>query len=174
VPLLERQAALGTEAQRIRRDEIIEEMEAGLSGYMRPLGIEAAAGFEETAALFQMVLRLSEEVGLRYKARFDCPRPPAIEPRIRSFIDVPPHGSYPSNHSFQSYSIAHVFARIVPEHPGIAELFRAARRIAENREWAGLHFASDTAAGRLLARMMTPVYEVVLEDQMRRAQAEWF
>jgi membrane-associated phospholipid phosphatase len=85
----------------------------------------------------------------------------------------PPHASYPSNHSFQSYSVAFVFSRILPEHPGITELFLSARRIAENREWAGVHYPSDSKAGHDLARMFLPVLETVCAEQMLAAQAEW-
>lgn len=124
-------------------------------------------------ALFLILARLCEEIGLRYKDRFDAPRPSTVNPRLRTFVPVPVHPSYPSNHAFLSYAIAFVFARVAPEHPGIAELFLSARRIAENREWAGLHYAQDTAAGRALAQMMTPIFEVVLEDQMLAAREEW-
>ena len=108
-----------------------------------------------------------------YKDRFGVARPNQVEPRIRPFIAVPSHNSYPSNHSFQSFSVAFVFSRILPEHPASVELFRSARRIAENREWAGLHYASDTRCGHDLARMILPVLEIVCERQMLAAQREW-
>jgi hypothetical protein len=61
----------------------------------------------------------------------------------------------------------------VPEHPASSELFRSARRIAENREWAGIHYASDTKAGHDLARMFLPTLEFVCRRQMLAAQDEW-
>ena len=69
--------------------------------------------------------------------------------------------------------MAYVFSRAVPEHPGVPALFRSAQRVAENRESAGIHYPSDTRAGRQLARMFTPVLEVVLQEQMLRAREEW-
>ena len=62
---------------------------------------------------------------------------------------------------------------MLPEHPGSAELFHSARRIAENREWAGVHYASDSRAGYELARMIAPVLEKVLRKQMLAAYQEW-
>lgn len=171
VTLMDRLVKL--EAQPARKEEIVRQASLDIRDYLRPLGVDGLGGFEQTTVLFAMIARLCEEVGLVYKARFDVPRPSVVEPRLRTFLANPPHASYPSNHSFQSFTIAYVFSRVLPEHPGVAALFRVSRRIAENREWAGIHYPSDTAAGRQLARMITPVLEVVLQDQMQRAQAEW-
>ena len=69
--------------------------------------------------------------------------------------------------------MANVFQRIVPEHPGISALFHRARRVAENREWAGLHYASDTEAGHELAARIAPYLVEALDGAMRDAQREW-
>ena len=153
--------------------EILRQRDLDLSDYFRPLGFAESGGFGQTSLLFLIIARLCEEVGLRYKARYDVPRPSVTAPQLRPFLENPKHASYPSNHAFQSFSIAYVFSRVAPEHPGVSELFRAAQRVAENREWAGIHYASDTRAGKALARMFTPVLEVVLEEQMLLARAEW-
>jgi membrane-associated phospholipid phosphatase len=125
-------------------------------------------------SLVLLVLLLCDEIGLLYKARFDAPRPNMTEPRLRPSLPNPAHASYPSNHAFQSFAVAFVISRIIPEHPASSELFNRARRVAENREWAGLHYAADTQAGHDLARMVMPVLEVVCRDQMLAAQREWF
>ena len=157
----------------IRREEILIEAELELSRYLRPYGIETHGGYDATIALMLTVLALTDEIGLYYKARWNVPRPNQVEPRLRPFLPAPAHASYPSNHAFQSFAVAFVMSRIIPEHPGSSELFQSARRIAENREWAGVHYACDTAAGHSLARMILPVLEKVLERQMLAAQAEW-
>lgn len=156
-----------------RLNEIVTESTMDLSAYLRPLGIEEQGGYEATAGLVLLVLLICDEIGLRYKERFAAARPNMAEPRLRPFLANPAHASYPSNHSFQSFAVAFVFSRIVPEHPASSELFNSARRVAENREWAGLHYRSDTTAGHDLARMMMPVLEVVCKDQMLAAQKEW-
>jgi membrane-associated phospholipid phosphatase len=67
---------------------------------------------------------------------------------------VPGHAAYPSGHATQAFLIAHSLAAIFPakSKPGIDLALQAlAARIARNREIAGLHYASDTAAGIELA-----------------------
>ncbi|MCG5479714.1 phosphatase PAP2 family protein [Sinorhizobium alkalisoli] len=144
-----------------------------LSAYLRPLGIEEKDGYDATVGLLLLVLLICDEIGMRYKERFAAARPNITDPRLRPYLPNPAHASYPSNHSFQSFAIAFVISRVIPEHPASSELFKSARRIAENREWAGLHYRSDSDAGHDLARMLMPILEVVCEEQMLAAQKEW-
>lgn len=173
IEMLRKQVLLHGPTEAMRREEITTQSQLELSAYLRPLGIESASGYEATVALVYLVCLLCDEIGLRYKNRFNAPRPNKVEPRLRPFLPNPPHSSYPSNHSFQSFAVAFVLSRIIPEHPASSELFLRARRVAENREWAGVHYASDTRAGHDLARMLMPVLEVVCRDQMLAAQKEW-
>ena len=171
--LLEKQYLLSLPQSAGRRDEILREARLELSGYLRPFGIESHGGYDATIALMLTVMALTDEIGLYYKARWNVPRPNQVEPRLRPFLAAPAHASYPSNHAFQSFSVAFIMSRVLPEHPGSGQLFLSARRIAENREWAGVHYACDTQAGHALARMLLPVLEEVLEDNMLAARAEW-
>lgn len=171
--LLIKQALRKTEPESHRVDEILREANLELSGYLRPLGIEGFSGFDATEQLFYLIIALTDEIGLHYKDRYNVVRPNQIEPRLNPLLPNPPHQSYPSNHALQSFSVAFIFSRILPEHPASSELMNSARRIAENREWAGLHYKSDTEAGYQLARMLTPCLEHVCEDQMLAALAEW-
>lgn len=173
VELLRKQALLSMPAYAGRRDEILTEAELELSRYLRPYGIETHGGYDATIGLMLTVMALTDEIGLYYKALWNVPRPNQVEPRLRNFIAAPAHASYPSNHAFQSFALAFVMSRALPEHPGSGQLFVSARRIAENREWAGVHYACDTEAGHTLARMILPVLENVLEKNMLAAQAEW-
>jgi hypothetical protein len=174
IDLLEKQVLRSRPEGEMRRNEILIEAELELSGYLRPFGIETHGGYDATIALMLTILALTEEIGMRYKSRWNVLRPNQVEPRLRPFIPNPAHASYPSNHSFQSFTVAFVFSRLLPEHPGSMMLFRSARRIAQNREWAGVHYASDTRCGYELARMVTPVLEKVLQKNMIAAQAEWY
>lgn len=152
-----------------RKLEILRQRDLDLVDYLGPLGASEEGGFGETTRPFLIIARICEEVGLRCKEGYDTPRPSVVEPRLRTFLANPPYASYPSNHSFQSFTMAYVFSRVMPEHPGVAALFRSALRVAENREWAGIHYPSDTRAGKQQTRMFTPVLEVVLQEQMLRA-----
>ena len=86
---------------------------------------------------------------------------------------MPSHAAYPSNHAFQSFAVAHVLQWMIPEHPGITALFGRARRVAENREWAGLHYASDTEAGRDLAARVAPYLIEAMDEAIHHALREW-
>jgi hypothetical protein len=66
-----------------------------------------------------------------------------------------------------------VFERFFPHHPATEEFHRIAAEIAVNREWAGLHFESDTAAGLRLAELFLPYLVDACAEQMRAALAEW-
>lgn len=63
--------------------------------------------------------------------------------------------------------------RALPELPATVELFHVARRIGENREYAGIHYPSDTDAGEILARQMAPYFMYVCRSAIRAAQQDW-
>ncbi|XSC44863.1 phosphatase PAP2 family protein [Bradyrhizobium sp. RDT10] len=69
-------------------------------------------------------------------------------------IASPWHASYPSGHSLESHLIALVLGEIIPGAK--AALMALAKRIGENREVAGVHFQSDTIAGREIAEAVFP------------------
>ena len=59
-------------------------------------------------------------------------------------------------------------------HPdGTEELLVLARKVAENREWAGLHHPSDTNGGRALAQRFQPYLRDAFATTYLAAQQEW-
>ena len=160
--------------ERMRRQPEIEAQAAlSVDEFLRPLGIEDIGGYGATEGLFLNILTACEYVGLLYKARIDRDRPTVVEPRLRPLLAVPAHESYPSNHAFQCFSIAFAFNTILPEHPATDELARVAQNVAENREWAGLHYPSDTEAGKELARRFAPYLRDAFGAAFLAAQGEW-
>ena len=82
------------------------------------------------------------------------PRPSQLCPALCPPIAVPGHASWPSGHATQSQLIALCMLDVVPTaSKGVweADLRTLAWRIARNREIAGLHYPSDSDAGRQLA-----------------------
>ncbi|PJA59183.1 MAG: hypothetical protein CO163_10800 [Rhodobacterales bacterium CG_4_9_14_3_um_filter_71_31] len=156
-----------------RRAEIERQARFEISDYTAPLGIDTVGGYEATRSLIVAVLEITEQIGLVYKDRFDRLRPNIVEPRLRPALPVPSHAAYPSNHAFQSFAVAHVLQRMIPEHPGVTALFCRARRVAENREWAGLHYASDTEAGCDLAARVAPYLIEAMDEAIHHALREW-
>jgi len=160
--------------ERMRRLPDIEAQSTlSVDEFLRPLGIEEVSGYEATEGLFLNILTACEYVGLLYKARIDRDRPNVVEPRLRPLLAVPAHTSFPSNHAFQSFSIVFAFNTLLPEHPATEELTRLAQNVAENREWAGLHYPSDTDAGRELARRFAPYLRDAFGAAFLAAQSEW-
>ncbi len=111
-----------------------------------------------TAYLLDGILRIAQFVVMYYKAEFQRPRPSQLAPALLPPIAVPAHASYPSGHATEAYSVqlclTEVLRRagVVPSVTGPnSPLLRLAQRIARNREVLGLHYPSDSEAGRKLA-----------------------
>jgi hypothetical protein len=156
-----------------RLPDIEREATLDVSSFTRPLGIESLAGYPATENCFQDIIKFCEYVGLYYKGIFARVRPNQLEPRLRPLLPNPAHEAYPSNHAFQCFSIAFAMNTILPEHPVTDELSRIALNVAQNREWAGLHYPSDTQAGRDLARRFSAYLADALKYEYLAVQAEW-
>ena len=97
------------------------------------------------------------------KFRFNRVRPYTIEPRLQN-LENPYFPAYPSGHSSNSYVAAYVYELLLPEH---RDLFvRNARDMAYSREILGVHYASDSEAGRIFARQF--VDRISLEPSFQR------
>ena len=93
-----------------------------------------------------------EPVIMYFKKRFDRVRPRALDTRVRPSIEPPGHPAYPSGHATQAYYIGLYLGK---KHPERADAFmQTADTVARNREWAGVHYPSDTTAGRQLAEQL--------------------
>ena len=133
----------------------------------------ATSSVPETALLFTNVLDEMTTYIMIYKEHFDRVRPSYIDPTLEPTINVPNHPAYPSGHSTQAHIMAHVLADLFPEER--EDLFQGAARIARNREIAGVHYPSDSAAGASLALQY---YNLLKETawyqmQIELARAEW-
>ncbi len=90
------------------------------------------------------------------------PRPSQICPWLMPPLAVPGHSSYPSGHATQSALLSLLLSQVMP--PEVAQptkydggtfrpslLDKLAERIARNREVLGVHYPTDSQAGRWLA-----------------------
>ena len=129
--------------------------------------------FPATAKLFEDSFSDLGSVIMRWKHYYDRVRPHVLEPAIAPLIDVPGHPAYPSGHATQAYFIAYVMSELRPEAG--EELLRDAARIAKNREIAGVHYPSDSEAGRILARQFAGAFLALPETTLllEAAQQEW-
>lgn len=108
-----------------------------------------------TAALIQQVGREASAIVQVAKQHWQRPRPFEVSSEVRPVVEVPRNGSYPSGHAVFGNLTAIVLASMVPEKR--VELFRRGWRYGENRIVAGLHFPSDTEAGRIAAAAFAAV-----------------
>jgi len=102
-------------------------------------------------------------VAMYFKAHYKRPRPTQLCPALLPPIAVPGHAAYPSGHSTQAHLMALCMGEIFDGLPTAQkpqmqpmrdDLKVLADRIARNREIAGLHYPSDTAAGVVLANQV--------------------
>jgi acid phosphatase (class A) len=76
-------------------------------------------------------------------------RPYVLDERIENMEETN-WAAYPSGHASNSYVNAYIFSAISPEHTDI--FLRDAYDMAHSREILGVHFPSDSEAGRLFAK----------------------
>jgi hypothetical protein len=104
-----------------------------------------------TARLISLGMMVAGIVGMEWKLHFMRPRPVQVWPGILPVLPTPPHPSFPSNHATQAEAVSLLIQNAVgaDSEAGIGKYLTAlSLRIAVNRERAGLHFASDSQAGR--------------------------
>lgn len=133
----------------------------GIIGYFRGLLQFNLATHPYTYHLAAAALRVGQFLCMHYKGQFNRPRPNRLDPSVMSPIDPPGHSSYPSGHSLQSFLIAHCLEQVVPAALGTglatSPYMLLAERIAKLREVLGVHYPSDTAAGRRVAGIAFPL-----------------
>ncbi len=107
------------------------------------------------------------------------PRPSQVCPALLPPVPVPGHPSYPSGHATEAHLIEFVlnlvFKDTLREKTMKYDLEALATRIARNREIAGLHYPSDSAAGKKLANDILPRLQKcdVFDYAIKGAQYEW-
>lgn len=126
-----------------------------------------------TSDLMDLITELSGAFIFAQKLKFDRVRPSLLDPTLSTAIPVPGHPAYPSGHATQSHLIALVLGKLDPEHK---ELYlQSANRIARNREIAGVHYRSDSDAGKQLAKQLLPILfeHPAFLELFQQAQTEW-
>lgn len=146
---LERERTPGNE-ERIRQEIEV----AGMTLGPLSMGDLLAVGtkFPATRTMLETAQREMEILVFRFKVAFDRPRPTHLDPSLEPSIPVPGHPAYPSGHATQAHLLGFLLGEVDPAH---ADRYREdAAGIAKNREIAGVHYPSDSEAGRQLARQI--------------------
>ena len=111
---------------------------------------------------------------MHFKLMHQRARPSQICPTLFPPVPVPGHASYPAGHGLIARLTSIALMEFVPAtlHAALLEL---ARIVGFNREIAGLHYESDTAAGIQVANQVLPILNDCPTYQLVRghAAAEW-
>ena len=112
-----------------------------------------------------------------FKKQFNRVRPSLLAEKLKAPIGTalpnPEHPAYPSGHAATAWSISYLLQELDPAN---AENYRkSAASIAHHREIAGLHYPSDSEAGRLLARQLLDLLlaNPHFQRQLTEAKKEW-
>jgi membrane-associated phospholipid phosphatase len=138
-----------------------------------------------TVYLCTAALRIGSFQAMHYKYKYDRARPSRLSPKLMPPIEPPGHASFPSGHATQARLIARCLEEVMPGDiipkdganpvPELGPLRKMAARIARNREVLGLHYPSDSVAGRDLAdatfTLMKPL--ATLTNIFQVARKEW-
>lgn len=87
---------------------------------------------------------------MRAKKQFSRPRPSKLASDLELIFDNPKHPAYPSGHATQGYMVALILGYLDPEYSEKYKELGVA--IGHRREIAGVHYPSDSVAGRKLAQ----------------------
>jgi len=135
-----------------------------------------------TVRLIETTSLIAYCVAVHFKNAIKRPRPHQLNPYLQPSINVPAHYAFPSGHSTQVHAVCAVIKALVSgksvdnmkEHLEMLE-----KNISENREWAGVHYASDTYCGYVLGKHLASLMvDMQPEDhQLRKlienASNEW-
>ena len=99
--------------------------------------------------LINLAVRIGQIVAAYYKSIFNRTRPSYVCPGLLPPFGPPSHTAFPSGHSMQSWLLTGLLSQVAPSVQ--EQLKWLAERVAMNRERAGVHYPSDSAAGKLIA-----------------------
>jgi acid phosphatase (class A) len=136
-----------------RKDEVVDQ-DVRLVGWFAQALMLSPSAHPNTIKIIEMADHVGLMVAVFYKLKFNRGRPQQVCPALFPMIASPWHASYPSGHSLEGHLMALSLAEIMPD--ARSALMALAARIGRNREVAGVHFKSDTTAGREIAQAVFP------------------
>lgn len=129
--------------------EILSQSDEFISYFLNMMTASPSA-YPATMKVLSIASLVGTFVAMYFKNLYRRPRPSQLCPALLPPIEVPGHASFPSGHSTQAHLMALCMADVLAGTM-FDDLWTLADCIARNREIAGLHYASDTAAGKAFA-----------------------
>jgi acid phosphatase (class A) len=127
-----------------------------------------AENLPRTAAILHQATHQNRPLKEAAKVRIQRPRPKRRDPAGTPCLKKHPTDSYPSGHSTGAALWSAFYAAAMPEYQPLFENY--VREAMWCRVLAGMHFPSDTQAGRLLGRLSAA--EMLKNPAARAAAAE--
>jgi hypothetical protein len=156
--------------QEIEREKLLETAVFGTSTFQELVN---ETNRPYTFALFEVSKKFTEPIIIREKQKFNRVRPSYLDPTLTIAIDIPKHAAYPSGHATQSHLYAEILTILNPS--GKDEYQQSAERISTNREIAGVHYKSDSEAGKILSSQL--LFLLLATDEFMKllelAKSEW-
>lgn len=114
------------------------------------LGTSSPAIYQRVQAYLNMAIHDATVATWDAKYAYNRPRPSQLDATVTPLVAVPRSPAFPSEHAAAAGAAAEVLAFFAPKE---AESLRSlADEAARSREWAGVQYASDSAAGLDIGR----------------------
>jgi PAP2 superfamily len=143
-------------------DEILSQADEFIS-YFLALLTANPGGYPQTTKVLTIASQVGTLVAMYFKGLYKRPRPSELCPALLPPIAVPGHASFPSGHSTQAHLMAlcinDIFDTLPQQGTVLEDAWTLADRIARNREIAGVHYESDTNAGKAIALAVLPTLQ---------------
>jgi hypothetical protein len=159
--------------------EILSQSDEFISYFLNMMTARPGA-YPATTKVLAVASLVGTYVAMFFKIMYARPRPSQLCPALLPPIEVPGHASFPSGHSTQAHLMALCMDLVFNGGPLQAtmgdDLWTLADRIARNREIAGLHYPSDSHAGKAFAICVQPLLKAHSPTFMAAitdAQGEW-
>jgi len=106
------------------------------------------------------------------KSKYLRIRPYTIDPSVKNLV-VTNWPAFPSGHSFYAHMLAYFYSELAPEFSDI--FLKDANDIGHSREIIGVHYPSDTEAGRVFARQFVDLLlnSEKFKPEFEKVKAEW-
>jgi acid phosphatase (class A) len=144
-------------------DSTYAKMQQNLFHTGRQLGWFKPEKLPQTAALMTRVWSDATYYFWALKFKYNRTRPYMLESRLKNLDDTK-FQAYPSGHASASYVAAYIYQELLPEQKDL--FVKNAYDMAFSREILGVHFASDSEAGRIFARQF--VNELMKSEAFRK------
>lgn len=161
----------------LRTPETVKAIEGQHDDFTHEFWAVAGVDPEKFPAVAKQVGAMQQSVGVYVhdlKASIDRTRPSVVDEKLTTVVPVPWHQAYPSGHASQAFMTAFVMGEALPEKAD--EFMHLAASIALNREIAGLHYATDSEVGYMIAQQAwaaaTPLCKPLRGVLSRRASSK--